>query len=80
LAPGSACTSLGKGIERCTVNSSVNGKKALSITSLGLSVGTDYKGISSNVIEYMILKSLKSLGQRGFMEKLYSLTGRSTTN
>ena len=59
-----------RGIERCTVNSSVNGKKALSITSLGLSVGTDYKGISSNVIEVHDFEELKKFGTEGIHGKI----------
>jgi carboxypeptidase Q len=59
-----------RGIERCTVNSSVNGKKALAITSLGLSVGTDYKGISSNVIEVHDFEELKKFGTEGIHGKI----------
>ncbi len=59
-----------RGIERCTVNSSVNGMKALAITSLGLSVGTDFKGISSNVIEVHYFEELKKFGKEGIHGKI----------
>lgn len=51
-----------RGKEKCSVTSSVHGKKDLAITALGLSVGTDAKGITSKVIEVHDFEELKTLG------------------
>jgi hypothetical protein len=54
-----------RGIEKCNVTSSVSGKKELSITALGLSVGTDEKGITSKVVEVHDFEELKNIGLQG---------------
>jgi carboxypeptidase Q len=59
-----------RGFERCSVNSSVNGKKNLNIAALGLSVGTSEKGIHSKVIEVRDFEELKSLGTRNIDGKI----------
>ncbi len=53
-----------RGIEKCQINSSKSGSCDLSITALGLSVGTPEKGITSNVIEVHDFEELKSLGKK----------------
>ncbi len=59
-----------RGNESCAVNSPVNGNKALAITALGLSVGTDEKGISSKVIEVHDFDELKKIGKEGVKGKI----------
>jgi carboxypeptidase Q len=53
-----------RGVEKCRVNSSKSGSKDLSITALGLSVGTDKKGIISNVVEVHNFEELKLLDRK----------------
>jgi hypothetical protein len=59
-----------RGIEKCRVTSSVDGKRDLAITALGLSVGTGEKGITSKVIEVHDFDELKSLGLQGIQGKI----------
>jgi carboxypeptidase Q len=59
-----------RGLEKCRVISSVNGTRALSITALGLSVGTSEKGVTSNVIEVHDFDELKSLGAAAVKGKI----------
>lgn len=59
-----------RGLERCSVTSAVNGSKDLKITALGLSVGTDEKGITSEVIEVQNFEELKNLGQKNIQGKI----------
>lgn len=59
-----------RGKERCSVKSSVFGKRDLAITALGMSVGTDNRGINSRVIEVHDFDELKSLGQKKVQGKI----------
>ena len=59
-----------RGIEKCSVTSSVLGRKDLAITALGLSVGTDEKGITSKVIEIHDFEELKTLGLQSIQGKI----------
>jgi len=59
-----------RGFERCRVNSKLNGKTDLSITALGLSVGTSEKGIISQIIEVHDFEELKTLGRKGIEGKI----------
>lgn len=59
-----------RGIEKCSVTSSVLGRKDLAITALGLSVGTDEKGITSKVIEIHDFEELKTLGLQRIQGKI----------
>jgi carboxypeptidase Q len=59
-----------RGYEKCTVSSEVNGKKHLAITALGLSVGTDKKGITTKVIEVHDFEELKALGLQKIKGKI----------
>ena len=59
-----------RGYEKCSVSSRVNGKKTLAITALGLSVGTDKKGITTKVIEVHNFEELKALGQQKIRGKI----------
>ncbi len=59
-----------RGIEKCTVSSSVNGEKDLAITALGLSVGTDKNGITAKIIEVHDFDELKSLGSQNIKGKI----------
>jgi Predicted aminopeptidases len=59
-----------RGIERCSVTSSVSGKKELAITALGLSVGTDAQGITSKVVEVHDFEELKNIGLQGIQGKI----------
>ncbi len=52
-----------RGYERCSVRSSVCGDTILSVSALGLSEGTDLKGIASRVIEVHSFEELKELGR-----------------
>jgi hypothetical protein len=53
-----------RGFELCRVISSVIGSEDLSITALGLSVGTSEDGIISGVIEVHDFEELKTLGRK----------------
>jgi hypothetical protein len=59
-----------RGTEKCTVSSSVHGTKDLAITALGLSVGTNEKGLTSNVIEVHDFEELKTLGIQSIQGKI----------
>jgi len=59
-----------RGNEKCSVSSRVHGKKNLAITALGLSVGTDKKGITTKVIEVHNFEELKALGQQKIQGKI----------
>jgi hypothetical protein len=59
-----------RGVEKCSVTSSVNGKKELAITALGLSVGTDARGITSKVVEVHDFEELKNIGLQGIQGKI----------
>ena len=59
-----------RGIEKCSVTSSLNGEKDLAITALGLSVGTDEHGITSKVIEVHNFEELKTLGLKSIHGKI----------
>ena len=59
-----------RGVEKCSVTSSVSGKKELAITALGLSVGTDAQGITSKVVEVHDFEELKNLGQQVIQGKI----------
>jgi carboxypeptidase Q len=59
-----------RGIEKCRVTSSVLGRKDLAITALGLSVGTDEKGITSKIIEVHDFEELKTLGLQSIQGKI----------
>ena len=59
-----------RGKEKCSVKSSIHGKKDLAITALGLSVGTNEKGISSKIIEVHDFEELKSLGVKHLRGKI----------
>jgi len=59
-----------RGKEKCRVSSSVHGKKDLAITALGLSVGTNDKGLTSKVVEVHDFDELKALGTAGVQGKI----------
>jgi carboxypeptidase Q len=59
-----------RGTEKCTVISSVHGTKDLAITALGLSIGTNEKGLKSNVIEVHNFEELKTLGIQSIQGKI----------
>jgi carboxypeptidase Q len=59
-----------RGKEKCSVISQAHGKKDLAITALGLSVGTDSKGITSKVIEVQNFEELKTLGSEHIKGKI----------
>ena len=59
-----------RGTEKCRVSSSANGRRDLSITALGLSVGTTQKGITSKVIEVHDFEELKTLGIQNIQGKI----------
>ncbi len=59
-----------RGKEKCRVTSSLHGKKDLAITALGLSIGTDAKGLTSKVIEVHDFDELKTLGIEGIQGKI----------
>jgi carboxypeptidase Q len=52
-----------RGFEKCTVSSSLTGTEDLSITALGLSVGTSNEGIVAKVVEVHDFEDLKTLGK-----------------
>jgi carboxypeptidase Q len=53
-----------RGFEKCLITSSFSGSEELSITALGLSVGTTDSGVKSRVIEVHDFEELKSLGRK----------------
>jgi carboxypeptidase Q len=53
-----------RGIEKCSITSSISGIEELSIAALGLSVGTSEEGVVSKVIEIHDFEELKSLGRK----------------
>jgi carboxypeptidase Q len=59
-----------RGKEKCRVTSSVYGKKDLAITALGLSIGTNEKGLNSKVVEVHDFEELKALGTAGVQGKI----------
>jgi carboxypeptidase Q len=59
-----------RGKEKCRVTSSVNGRKDLAITALGLSVGTTEKGLTSKVIEVHDFQELQVLGTQNIQGKI----------
>jgi len=59
-----------RGSEKCRITSSIKGKRDLSITALGLSVGTTEKGIVSKVIEVHDFDELKALGRKKIEGKI----------
>ena len=59
-----------RGIEKCSVNSSLKGTKDLAITALGLSVGTNEAGLTSKVVEVHDFEDLKNLGKLGIQGKI----------
>jgi hypothetical protein len=59
-----------RGKEKCTVKSKFNGKKDLAITALGLSIGTEKKGITAKVIEVHDFEELKTLGSQNVKGKI----------
>jgi carboxypeptidase Q len=59
-----------RGDEKCLITSAISGKEELSITALGLSVGTNKDGIISEVIEVHDFEQLKSLGEKSIKGKI----------
>ncbi len=59
-----------RGFEKCCITSSVSGSRDLSITALGLSVGTTEEGITSKVVEVHNFEELKSLGKKNIEGKI----------
>jgi len=59
-----------RGVEKCTVTSSISGKKNLAITALGLSTGTTNKGIISKVVEIDNFDELESSGWKNIEGKI----------
>jgi carboxypeptidase Q len=59
-----------RGIESCRIKSSVSGNEDLSVTALGLSVGTTKKGLSSEVIEVHDFEELKTIAARAVEGKI----------
>lgn len=59
-----------RGTEKCQTISAVFGKKDLAITALGLSVGTDGKGITSGIVEVHDFQELKNIGSKGITGKI----------
>ncbi len=59
-----------RGFEKCTVTSSTSGSKDLSITALGLSVGTTREGVISKIIEVLDFEELKTLGEKNIKGKI----------
>ena len=59
-----------RGIEKCTVVSSLLGNADLSISALGLSAGTSETGISAGVVEVSGFEELKSLGRNAVEGKI----------
>jgi carboxypeptidase Q len=59
-----------RGFEKCRIKSSISGIRELSITALGLSIGTSEKGITSRVIEVQDFDELKTLGNKRIAGKV----------
>jgi carboxypeptidase Q len=59
-----------RGNEKCWITSSISKRYDLSITALGLSVGTSEKGIFSKVIEVHDFDELKSFGRKNVEGKI----------
>jgi carboxypeptidase Q len=59
-----------RGTEKCTVKSSAYGTKSLSVSALGLSVGTSPLGVSANVIEVHDFDELKAIGKEKITGKI----------
>jgi carboxypeptidase Q len=59
-----------RGVENCMITSSKSGSEELSITALGLSVGTDAKGLKSKVIEVHDFEELKTIGRKRIEGKI----------
>jgi len=59
-----------RGFEKCTVSSSLTGTEDLSITALGLSVGTSDDGIVAKVVEVHDFEDLKTLGKQKIEGKI----------
>lgn len=59
-----------RGYESCSIKSSVSGSDDLSVTALGLSVGTTKKGITSEVVEIHDFEELKTISIRAIEGKI----------
>lgn len=59
-----------RGLEKCNISSGILGEKELSISTLGLSVGTLPGGIRSRVIEVHDFNELKELGRTNIEGKI----------
>jgi carboxypeptidase Q len=59
-----------RGIESCRIKSTVSGNEDLSVTALGLSVGTTEKGVTSEVIEIHDFEELKTIATRAIEGKI----------
>jgi carboxypeptidase Q len=59
-----------RGFELCRINSSVSGNEDLSVTALGLSVGTTKEGLSSEVIEIHNFEELKTIAAHAVEGKI----------
>jgi len=59
-----------RGLESCSIKSSVSGSEALSVTALGLSVGTTKKGVNSEVIEVHDFEELRAIGRQAVEGKI----------
>lgn len=59
-----------RGFEKCRITSSVSGKAELTIAALGLSVGTDRKGISARVVEVKGLDEIRKMGKERIEGKI----------
>ena len=59
-----------RGFEKCSINSAISGSSELSIAALGLSVGSDLKGIVTKVIEVHDFDELKTLGRKRIEGKI----------
>jgi carboxypeptidase Q len=59
-----------RGKEKCRITSSISGSYDLSITALGLSIGTSEEGIVSKVIEVQDFEELKALGRKSIEGKI----------
>ena len=59
-----------RGVENCRITSSKSGSEELSITALGLSVGTDANGLKSKVIEVHDFEELRAIGRKRIEGKI----------
>jgi len=59
-----------RGFEKCRITSTVKGSNDLSISALGLSVGTSEKGLVSNIVEVHDFEELKTIGRKGIEGKI----------